>query len=80
MEPEFVVTECKNCKKRFETYSEGLDRPVFFAWFDVNKSNPICSMECVSEYEEKNSWEYEENYESLEVDQLKKEMKLFNEG
>jgi len=71
--------ECKSCENHFDTERQGLDHG-FFAWWDTAMTTPLCSLECLAEYEKENGWEFEEDFDSLEIEQLKSEMKLFNEG
>jgi len=71
----YTYEECPCCKEFFVFHDEmhGENPDVRYAWWDHLEEHPLCSEECRDQVVEECGWEYEEDMELEEVEQLKRE-------
>lgn len=68
----FTYEECPNCKETFVLHDElhGSNPCIAIAWFD---QKPCCCESCRDKYVDEFSFEYEEEMNKKEIEELKKE-------
>lgn len=58
----FTTTCCALCSQEmtFDETQKEENENIRFAFFDSKLNKPLCSYECLQQFEEENGWEYEQ--------------------